>query len=158
MGTCVAARYFRRPSDVACRGWLGHRSQPLVGVDHELPLVGDGRKGLGAPVAALVPTDTLLASLDLYPSDGCTYRDADGDGLALVTWRAEYETTEYELAWPRTCKSRLVIRPDLLNRVANSAGERRRMLRDFWRGKRNSRLSRLRPKRLPETFCPGFVR
>ncbi|PYS47738.1 MAG: hypothetical protein DMG13_27125, partial [Acidobacteria bacterium] len=60
-----------------------------------------------------------------------TYCDRNGVGLALVTWRAAYETSEYELTWPRICGSGIVIRPDLLNRLAEAAGERRLVLRDF---------------------------
>jgi hypothetical protein len=107
------------------------RSRPVVGVDRELRLVGDGRQGLGAPTAVLVPTAALIASLGLHPADGFTYSDRDGVGLALVTWRAEYDTSEYELARPRIRGSGIVIRPDLLDRLANAAGEQRLVLRSF---------------------------
>ena len=55
----------------------------------------------------------------------------NGVGLALVTWRAAYETSEYELTLPRIRGSGIVIRPDLLNRLAEAAVEHRLVLRDF---------------------------
>jgi hypothetical protein len=107
------------------------KGQPVVGVDRELRLVGDGRHGLCSPTAVLVPTAALIASLGLHPADGCTYADRDGAGLALVTWRAEYDTSEYELARPRIRGSGIVIRQDLLDRLATAAGEQRLVLRSF---------------------------
>ena len=109
-------------------------SQPLVGMDRELRFVGDGRQGLGAPKALLVPTAPLLAWLELRPAEFCSYRDCAGLALALVTWRAEYETGEYQLAWPRIRGSGIVIRPDLLVRLAAGAGPPRLVLRDFVMG------------------------
>ena len=55
----------------------------------------------------------------------------EGIGLALVTWRAEYETSEYELARPRIRGSGILIRPDLLDRLADGVGKQRLVLRDF---------------------------
>jgi hypothetical protein len=81
--------------------------------------------------AVLVPSAVLIASLGHHPGDRCTYCDRDGVGLALVTWRAEYDTSEYELARPRLRGSEIVIRPDLLERLANGAGQERLVLRDF---------------------------
>ena len=77
------------------------RSQPLVGIDREFRLVGDGRHSLGVPTAVLVPTAGVIASLGIHPGELCTYYDREGIGLALVTWRAEYEAARYELARPR---------------------------------------------------------
>jgi hypothetical protein len=107
------------------------KSQPLIGVDRELRFVGDGRAGLGAPPAILVPTTALIMSLALKPGEGCTYHDCDGIGLALVTWRAEYDRSDYYLARPRIRGSGIVIRPDLLDQLADSAGEHRLVMRDF---------------------------
>lgn len=58
------------------------------------------------------------------------YDDKDGVGLALVTWRAEYDTSNYR-AWPRIRGSEIVIRPDLLDRLVDLAGEQRLEMRDF---------------------------
>jgi hypothetical protein len=67
----------------------------------------------------------------MHPGELCTYHDREGLGLALVTWRAEYETSEYELARPRVRGSGVVIRPDLLDRLADGVGKQRLVLRDF---------------------------
>jgi hypothetical protein len=107
------------------------RSQPLVGIDREFRLVGDGRHTLGVPAAVLVPTAGVIASLGIHPGELCTYHDHEGIGLALVTWRAEYETSEYELARPQIRGSGILIRPDLLDRLADCAGKQRLVLRDF---------------------------
>jgi hypothetical protein len=106
-------------------------TQPLIGVDRGLQFVGDGREGLGAPPAILTPTAALIMSLALEPSEGCTYRDRDGFGLALVTWRAEYDRSDYYLARPRIRGSGILIRPDLFDRLAEGAGEHRLVMRDF---------------------------
>lgn len=107
------------------------RSQPLVGIDREIRLVGDGRHSLGVPTAVLVPAAGVIASLGIHPGDLCTYHDREGIGLALVTWRADYETSEYELARPRIRGSGIVIRPDLLDRLTDGVGKQRLVLRDF---------------------------
>jgi hypothetical protein len=51
--------------------------------------------------------------------------------LALVTWRAEYDRSDYYLARPRIRGSGTVIRPDLFDRLAEGAGEHRLVMRDF---------------------------
>lgn len=106
-------------------------SQPLVGVDNELIMIGDGRQGLGVPDLLLTPTASLIALLNLHPSVPFSFEDNDGIGLALVTWRAEYDTSEYHLARPRMSGSGIVIRPDLFARLIAAIGERRLVLRDF---------------------------
>ncbi len=109
----------------------GAKSQPLVGVDTEVSLAGDVRAYLGVPPAVVTPTPRLIASLRLQPSDGCAYSDSDGIGLTLVTWSAEYDTSDYELTRPRTTGSGILIRPDLLEKLAQMAGESRLLLRDY---------------------------
>jgi hypothetical protein len=111
-------------------------SQPLVAVDSELTMVGDGRRGRGVPDSLLVPTLSLIALLHLRPGEPCRYEDDAGVGLALVTWRAEYDVSDYYLARPRTCGSGIVIRPDLLAALVTVAGEERLILRDFVVGDR----------------------
>ena len=114
------------PSAVVLR-----ETRPLIGVDRGLQFVGDGREGLGAPPAILTPTAALIMSLALEPGEGCTYRDRDGIALALVTWRAEYDRSDYYLARPRTRGSGILIRPDLFDRLDDCAGEHRLVMRDF---------------------------
>lgn len=109
-------------------------TQPLVGEDRELAMIRDGRQGLGVPDSLLTPTESLIALLNLRPGVPCTYEDKDGIGFALVTWRAEYDISDYYLAWPRTCGSGIVIRPDLLIRLVAAVGEPRLVLRDFVMG------------------------
>ena len=124
-------RMWKAPIDPVPTAVVLRETQPLIGVDRELQFVGDGREGLGAPPAILTPTAALIMSLALEPGEGCTYRDRDGIGLALVTWRAEYDRSDYYLARPRIRGSGIVIRPDLFDRLAEGAGEHRLVIRDF---------------------------
>jgi hypothetical protein len=106
-------------------------SQPLLGVDHDLSMVSDGRQGLGLPGAILTPTPFLIGVLELQPGKPCTYHDDNGVGLALVTWRADYDVSDYYLAWPRTCGTGVVVRPDLIADLVAVAGQDRLVVRDF---------------------------
>jgi hypothetical protein len=124
-------RMWRVEIDPTLGAPLLDRTQPIVGVDHELMMVGDGRQGLGVSDSLLVPTAPLIALLNLHPGAPYSYEDREGLALALLTWRAEYATSDHYLAWPRTCGSGIVIRPDLLARVVAAAGENRLVLRDF---------------------------
>ena len=124
-------RWWRAQVNPALGAPLLGTSQPIVGEDRKLKMVGDGRSGLGVPDSLLVPTATLIALLKLRPGASCSYEDKNGPGLALVTWRAEYDTSEYYLAWPRTCGCGIVIRPDLLTRLADATGKDRLVQRDF---------------------------
>jgi hypothetical protein len=106
-------------------------SQPIVGIDTELRIVGDGHMGLGVPDSLLVPTATLVALLKLRPGAPFTYKDESGVALALMTWRTDYDVSDYYLAWPQTCGCGIVIRPDLLAALTVIAGEERLVFRDF---------------------------
>jgi hypothetical protein len=107
------------------------RSHPLIGVDHELEVVGDGRENLAVPGSLLVPLPALIASLALTPSEPFTYRDSRGSALALIVWRAEYEVSDYHLAWPRTRGSAIALRPDLLEALEAVIGQDRLIVREF---------------------------
>lgn len=111
-------------------------SQPLVGMDRELIVVGDGHSGLGVPESLPTPTAPLLALLGLKPGTPFSSEDDEGVGLALVTWRAEYDKSDHYLAWPRLCGAGIVIRPDLFKRLLAIVGEQRLILRDFIVGSR----------------------
>jgi hypothetical protein len=113
---------------------LTSNSQPLVGVDYELTMADDGHKGLGVPTPLLVPTASLIALLRLHPGVPCSYEDENGLALALVTWRTEYDNSDYYLAWPRMWGCGIVIRPDLLARLISTVGAHRLVLRDFVMG------------------------
>ena len=75
---------------------LAH-SQPLIGLDMELNVVGDGRRGLGVPGALLTPTAPLLQSLTLHPAGPIGFGDDVGPGMSLVTWRTDYDISDYHL-------------------------------------------------------------
>lgn len=124
-------RLWRAEIDPATDSPALSSSQPLIGIDNELRLVGDGRAGLGVPESLLVPTASFIALLNLHPGDLWTYENDSGAGLALVTWRAEYDVSDYYLAWHRTCGCGIVIHPDLLAALAAIIGEKRLSLRDF---------------------------
>jgi hypothetical protein len=111
-----------------------NKSQPLVGEDYELKVVGDGRQGLGVQNSLLTPTVPLVALLNLHPGSSFNYEDKDGIGLALLTWRAEYDTSDYYLTWHRIFGSGIVIRPDLFTQLVSIVGEQRLILRDFVTG------------------------
>jgi hypothetical protein len=131
-------RLWRADIDTAVDGSTLGSSQPLVGIDPELQMVGDGRMGLGVPDSLLVPTVSLITLLKLRSEAPFTYKDGSGAALALVTWRAEYDVSDYYLAWPQTSGCGMVIRPDLLAVLVAIAGEARLILRDFILG--DSRL------------------
>jgi hypothetical protein len=121
------------PPGVLLGGLSG--SQPIVGTDVDADSVGDGRHGLGIHTPILAPTPSLIASLGLRPGPTPFGLDDDeGPALALVTWRTQYETSDYHLAWPRLCGSAVLIRDDALDRL-NDAADSNLILRDFVLGK-----------------------
>lgn len=109
-------------------------SQPLIGIDWDVDMVGDGREGLGAPASLLVPLPALLGLLGLHPGPPCSFEDDEGVGLAFAAWRAEYDVSDYYLARPRTHGCGIVIRPDLLASLTAIAGDDRIVVRDFVMG------------------------
>jgi hypothetical protein len=113
---------------------LLERSQPLVGMDDELGMVGDGRQGLGVPNPLLAPTVSLIALLKLHPGAPFSYEDENGLALTLSIWRAEYDISDYYLARPQIWGCGIVIRPDLFNQLVTTVGEERLVLRDFIMG------------------------
>jgi len=117
--------------------WPIDISQPLVGLDHELLLLGDSKSGLGVPESLVTPTPSLINLLGMYPGVPFSLQDKDGVGIALATWRAEYDTSDYYLTWPRIYGSGLMIRPDLFSRLINIIGEERLVFRDFVVGTRD---------------------
>ncbi len=127
-------RWWRAEINQAAGGRPFGSSQPLLGIDTELEMVGDGRLGLGVPDSLLSPTAPLLAPLGLSPGDPFVYEDDSGPALALVTWRAEYDVSDRYLAWPRTFGCGVVMRPDLLAALVEIAGEERLVRRDFVEG------------------------
>ena len=95
--------------------------QPVVGYDSELLGGGDGRYGLGFQGSLLTPTRWLSAALDLRRTTYFIAEDHNGPALALISWRTEYETNDYELAWPRLHGTGLAVRYDVFDKMINSA-------------------------------------
>ncbi len=106
------------------------QSWPIVGYDPEVVAAGDARSGLGMQTPLLSPTPWLIVTLGLRPGAHFVLDDDGGPALALVTWRTEYETGAYHLAWPRLCGAAIVIRNDLFDRLLGALPGRLK-LRDF---------------------------
>ena len=62
----------------------------------------------------------LTQALGLRPGHLATLNDDVGPGLGLIIWRTCYERSDYHLAWPRMTGCAVVIRPDLMPRLADS--------------------------------------
>ena len=105
----------------------------MVGCDSKVIAAGDGRHGLGIQTPLFTASPWLVGTLDLYPGDYFVLDDIDGPALALVTWRTEYDTSDYHLAWPRLCGSAIVIREDLFERMLGALSGQL-VLRDFLAG------------------------
>ena len=115
---------------------LGIRTGPVVGYDSEVRVAGDGHYGLGIQRDLLTPTTWLVAALTLKQSTHFVLDDDVGRALALITWRTEYETSDYYLAWPRLCGAGLVIRSDAFDRLVHAA-QGQLTFRDFLTGPSN---------------------
>ena len=109
------------------------RSGPIVGYDFEVRDAGDGHHGLGIQRGLLTPTTWLIAALTLKQSTDFVLNDDAGRALALITWRTEYETSDYYLAWPRLCGTGLVVRSDAFDRLVHAA-QGQLIFRDFLMG------------------------
>ena len=95
-------------------------SQPVIGSDSAMRAVDDGHHGLGIQRHLLTPTHWLFATLTLKKSAYFVLDDDDGQALALITWRTEYETSDYHLAWPRLCGAGLVLRSDAFDSLVHA--------------------------------------
>jgi hypothetical protein len=111
------------PSPTAI-GW------PLVGYDGQMTRYGDAVHGLGIPERIMVPTDWLRMLWRLEPIAPYVLGDAQGQALALVTWRTDYQRSDYHLPWPKLRGSVIAVRPDLLHQLKSKYGEQL-TLRDF---------------------------
>jgi AAA ATPase domain len=92
----------------------------LINVDRELRALADVKFGLRVEQPILVPSPLLLRLLNLRLVKPLAFGDADGPGLALVIWRAEYQTSEYHLPWPRLRGCGVLLRPDLFLELQES--------------------------------------
>ena len=110
------------------------RSQPVVGCDSVIRVAGDGHHGLGIQRNLLTPSLWLSAALKLKRSTThFVLEDNDGPAVALITWRTEYETSEYHLAWPRLYGAGLIVRSDAFDDLVHAA-QSRLIFRDFIAG------------------------
>ena len=97
------------------------RAGRIVGCDISVRAAGDGRHGLGIPDLLLTPTPWFVEALHLRPAGGFCLADSDGPCLGLITWRTEYDNSDYYLAWPRLSGSGLVLRDDAFGRLVHIA-------------------------------------
>ena len=122
----------------------------MIGIDVHVD-AGDGRHGLGVPVPLLTPTSALIAALDLNHGHDFTLEDGNGPALTQVIWRAEYETSEYHLPWPRLRGAAVLIRGDLFTRLLAEA-EGHLLMRDFVVGEMElARDDEIRPRATSRT-------
>ncbi|MFC9636504.1 hypothetical protein ACFTY8_46860 [Streptomyces mirabilis] len=98
-----------------------HVSFPVLGVDRDMIAAGDAAHGLGLPDLTLTAGRWLRAALHLRPGAPLILEDDRGLALRLICWRTEYERSSYHLAWPRMTGCAVVIRPDLLEVLAERA-------------------------------------
>ncbi|MGX4688377.1 hypothetical protein [Streptomyces sp. JNUCC 63] len=106
----------------------GHAPQLLtvVGIGPDTAVIllitmGDPEPGLRLPDLTLTAGWWLHAALHLRPGAPLTLEDDRGLALRLICWRTEYERSSYHLAWPRMTGCAVVIRPDLLEVLAERA-------------------------------------
>ena len=124
------------PASLGCRE-LG--TQQIVGIDLFLRSVGDSQNCLGIQKGIPVPSAWLYTTLGIRSNQLFTLNDDKGRAVELITWRTEYETSDYHLAWPRCYGAGLVIRGDVFDQlVERSEGEL--TYRDFVAGSCDLRL------------------
>ena len=97
------------------------RSRPVIGLDRRVLAAADGDHGLGFQKLLLTPTPWLSSALELERGTYFILEDGDGPAVALITWRSEYETSDYYLAWPRLHGAGLVVRSDAFQRLVDAA-------------------------------------
>lgn len=105
-------------------------SQPVIG------RIFPKHYGIGNPIAILTPTPWLFAALRVKSGTHFVLNDDQGIVLALVTWRTEYETSDYFLTWPRLCGSGLVVRPEAFEQLVQRA-RTPLVFRDFLKGEKS---------------------
>lgn len=109
------------------------QTKPIVGYDYLVRAAADGHSGLGVQRRLLTPSAFLVETLDL---EGGTYfelSDDSGPALALITWRTEYDISEYYMPRPRLHGAGLVMRSDAFDRlITKSQGHL--VFRDFVSG------------------------
>ena len=114
------------------RNWSVKKSGPLsfttsfancravVGIDDGSPQ--RQHHCLGIPEHLLAPTRWLISTLHLKPGSPFVMEDSIGPALSLVTWRTQYDSGDYHLAWPRLAGTAVLIRDDLFDRLLAISG------------------------------------
>lgn len=66
------------------------------------------------------PTPLLKQILGLHPveDDPFVLHDDTGPGLAMITWRNRYETSDYHLPWSRAIGTAIAISPEAFATLA----------------------------------------
>ena len=94
--------------------------QAVVGIDDGSPQ--RQHHCLGMPEHLLAPTQWLISTLHLKPGSPFVMEDSIGPALSLVTWRTQYDSGHYHLAWPRLAGTAVLIRDDLFDRLLAISG------------------------------------
>ena len=113
-----------------------NQCKPAIGIDSEVKAFSDGHLGLGVLTYLPTPTPWLSMSLELTGNQYFLMNDDEGTALALITWRTEYETSDYYLAWPRLYGAGIVVRDDAFERLVHATQGNLRF-RDFLQGSSN---------------------
>ena len=111
---------------------LGH-TRAAIGCDSAVRAAADGHLGLGIHTHLLAPAPWVLSALHLRPSRPFVLDDDLGPAAALISWRTEYATSDYYLAWPRLCGTGLLLRNDALAHLIELAHDKL-TYRDFLTG------------------------
>ena len=97
------------------------KSRPVIGLDTTMLAADDGYHGLGFQKLLLTPTFWLSAALGLERGTYFILEDTKGPAVALITWRTEYENSDYYLAWPRLHGAGLVVRCDAFEGLVHAS-------------------------------------
>ena len=106
------------------------QSRPVIGLDKRMLAAADGYHGLGFQKMVLTPTLWLSSALELERGTYFILEDSDGPAVALISWRSEYETSDYFLAWPRLHGVGLAVRSDAFDNLVYAA-QGKLIYRDF---------------------------
>ena len=126
-------RVWQFPTGPYMASSASERCRPAIGIDSEVNAFSDGHLGLGVHTYLPTPTPWLYIALELTGNQYFLMNDDEGTALALITWRTEYETSDYYLAWPRLYGAGIVVRDDAFERLVHGA-QGNLKFRDFLQG------------------------
>ena len=97
-----------------------------------ITMSGIGILGFGMKSKLLAPGPNVISLLRLKKGNTIfVLEDGYGPALSLLTWRTEYQTSNYHLPWPRLNGMGIVVRSDAFDRLVCSD---QFQFRDFVRG------------------------